>query len=180
MLQARSAKPVAAVETSLIQSAQKRGVNVLSIIHLGRLLQGAGSGPERDASVFTLCRPDLSAALLAAEMRMASFIPCRVAVFEQEGGVSLEAFPPSEICRMLGRPDLETLAAPLEVLLREIMDEAARGSGAGQPCLEARGYAPGATEGMVNSRAAIPQRIDCHGTKVEEIAGTGRHDAPGG
>jgi hypothetical protein len=32
----------------------------------------------------------------------------------------------------------------------------------------------------VNSRAAIPQRVDCHGTKVEEIAGTGQHDAQGG
>jgi hypothetical protein len=33
---------------------------------------------------------------------------------------------------------------------------------------------------MVNARAAIPQRVDCRGTKLEEIAGTGHHDAQGG
>ena len=29
-------------------------------------------------------------------------------------------------------------------------------------------------------RAALPQRIDCHGTKVEELAGVGVHDSQGG
>jgi hypothetical protein len=29
-------------------------------------------------------------------------------------------------------------------------------------------------------RASIPQRIDSHGTKIEDIAGTGKLDAPGG
>jgi 3-isopropylmalate dehydrogenase len=37
-----------------------------------------------------------------------------------------------------------------------------------------------ATEEQINMRAALPQRIDTHGTKVEELAGTGRHDAQGG
>ena len=37
-----------------------------------------------------------------------------------------------------------------------------------------------ATEDQVNMRATLPQRIDCHGTKVEELAGTGVLDSPGG
>jgi hypothetical protein len=36
------------------------------------------------------------------------------------------------------------------------------------------------TEDLVNMRAALPQRIDCRGTKIEELAGTGAHDAAGG
>jgi len=38
----------------------------------------------------------------------------------------------------------------------------------------------GATEEQVNLRASLPQRIDCHGTKVEDLGGTGSHDAQGG
>lgn len=38
----------------------------------------------------------------------------------------------------------------------------------------------GATEDLIDVRATIPQRIDSHGTKVEDLAGTGRHDSPGG
>jgi hypothetical protein len=38
----------------------------------------------------------------------------------------------------------------------------------------------GATENQMNARATVPQRIDRHGTKVEDLAGTGEQDSPGG
>jgi uncharacterized protein (DUF302 family) len=180
MLQVNSPKSLAALETALVQAAQRRGISVLSVLHLGRLLQDKMPRPERDATVFTICRPDLSAELLAAEIRFANFVPCRIMAFEQEGSVTLEALTPAEICGVLGRVDLEAAAAPLETFLREIMEEAASPAAAGHARASARDAGPGATEGMVNARAAIPQRVDCRGTKVEEIAGTGHHDAQGG
>ena len=38
----------------------------------------------------------------------------------------------------------------------------------------------GATEEQMNVRGSIPQRIDCRGTKLEDVAGTGEHDSQGG
>lgn len=38
----------------------------------------------------------------------------------------------------------------------------------------------GATEDQVNMAGTVPERIDKHGTKIEEIAGTGQHDSLGG
>ncbi len=38
----------------------------------------------------------------------------------------------------------------------------------------------GATENQVDTRDTVPQRIDKHGTKVEDLAGTGQHDSSGG
>jgi len=38
----------------------------------------------------------------------------------------------------------------------------------------------GATEDQVNMSAAIPQRLDSHGTKAEDLAGTGEIDSQGG
>lgn len=38
----------------------------------------------------------------------------------------------------------------------------------------------GATENNMNMGATVPQRIDQHGSKVEDLAGTGEQDAPGG
>jgi hypothetical protein len=32
----------------------------------------------------------------------------------------------------------------------------------------------------MDMRHTIPQRIDRKGTKVEDLAGTGQHDSPGG
>ena len=40
--------------------------------------------------------------------------------------------------------------------------------------------APRATEEQISMRSALPQRIDSHGSKIEELAGTGVHDAKGG
>ena len=38
----------------------------------------------------------------------------------------------------------------------------------------------GATEDQMNTRQMVAQRIDNRGTRVEDLAGTGEHDAPGG
>ena len=38
----------------------------------------------------------------------------------------------------------------------------------------------GATEQQVDLKDTVPQRIDKHGTKVEDLAGTGEQDSPGG
>jgi len=180
MLQVNSSKPLASVEASLLQAAQRHGLNVLSIVHVWQLLQGRPSGTKKDAVLFTICRPDLSAALLDADLRFANFVPCRISALELDGAVMLEAMTPSEICGLLNRTDLEELAAPLEPLLRTLMQEAAQPAAEGQAKSAPRGFGPGATEGMVNARASIPQRIDCRGTKVEELGGTGQHDAQGG
>jgi len=180
MLQVNSAKPLTAIEPALVQAAQRRGISVLSVVHLGRLLEGKMPEPGSDAIVFTICRPDLSAALLAAEIRFASFVPCRITALERDGAVTLEALTPLEICCLLDRRDLEPKAAPLESFLAEIMEEAAHSVAESKARSAVQGSGLGATEGMVNARAAIPQRLDCRGTKVEEIAGTGQHDAQGG
>jgi len=38
----------------------------------------------------------------------------------------------------------------------------------------------GATESKTDMVDTVPQRLDRRGTKVEDLAGTGQHDAPGG
>jgi len=38
----------------------------------------------------------------------------------------------------------------------------------------------GATEDQMNAQGTVPQRVDSHGTKVEDLAGTGEQDSPGG
>jgi hypothetical protein len=38
----------------------------------------------------------------------------------------------------------------------------------------------GATDEKTDMVGTIPQRVDRRGTKIEDLAGTGQHDAPGG
>lgn len=180
MLRVNSTQSLAATEAALVQAAQRKGINVLSIAHLSRLFQLTGAGLSKDAISFTVCRPDVSATLLEADLRFANFIPNRVTAIQEDGGVILESLTASEICRLIGRPDLEAAAMPLEGMLRELLEESARPVRLDRLEPARAAYEPGATEGMVSARATVPQRIDCFGSKVEDIAGTGQHDAPGG
>lgn len=181
MLQVMAAHKLEGIEPALRRAAQHHGASIVSVTHLGHLLRDRQLSTPQDAIVFSLCQPDLSTALLGADIRFAAFLPCRIAAYEQGGAVVLEALSPSEFSRTLNRPDLDRLVLLMETTLREIMDEASRP-------MAAPTHAPvpgeragvGATEDQVNVRGSIPQRIDCRGTKVEEIAGTGRHDSPGG
>ncbi len=174
MLQVTSSLKLDGIEAALRQAAQRRGASVVSVMHLSHLIRGKEPGAPKDAIVFSLCHPDLSAALLGAELRLSAMLPCRVAAFEEGGSVILTAVSPSETGRSLNRPDLETLLLLMEATLQDIMNEVSQSPSA------SRHRDVGATEEQVNARASIPQRIDCRGTKVEELAGTGQHDGSGG
>ncbi len=67
------------IETVLKAAAQKHNSSVLVVSHLGQSRQEETAGGARDAFVFTLCYSKLYAALLAADIRFAGFLPCRVA-----------------------------------------------------------------------------------------------------
>jgi len=175
MLQIRSSVRMDDIESVLKEVAHHHNANVTVISHLGQPRQG------REALVFTFYHPKLHAALLAADIRFAGFLPCRVAVWPEGEGTMLQALTPSEFCRILGRADVEALAAPLDSVLREILEAAAKPltvSARMRPDVEASAW--GATEDQVNMQATVAQRIDYRGTKIEDVAGTGAHDSSGG
>ena len=172
MLQIRSAHNLHSTRIALCEAVERHGGSVLAAGHMNHLL-GAQAGT--DAVTLTLCFSALYAPLLNASVRFAAFLPARVAVCSRPDGVFVEAVSPREWCRLLHRPDAETAAAALEQKLLAVMEEAAQIHHRGLPADEVR-----ATEDQVNMRAALPHRIDCHGSKVEELAGTGVLDTQGG
>jgi len=173
MLQIHSSVGLEDIESVLKTVAHFHNAHVTVISHLGQA--------PREALVFTFYHPKLHTALLAADVRFAGFLPCRVAAWAEADGVMLQALTPSEFCRILGRADLESLAAPLDGVLHGILEDAAKPlttSARMRPGVETSRW--GATEDQVNMQLTLPQRIDYRGTKIEDEAGTGAHDSPGG
>jgi uncharacterized protein (DUF302 family) len=183
MLQQTTSYRLSEIPEALQAAVERHGAQILAVSDMGNLLRQQGISRAHDAHVFTICLPELYAALLAADIRFAAFLPCRIAACSVGPGVTLETMSPIEYCRLLHRPDLDRLAQPLETALRGILTavhdagarhhSAAASSGTQQ-------WSLGATETQVNVRGSLPQRIDCRGTKVEDLAGTGKHDAAGG
>jgi len=180
MIQIDSDHKLADIESALCRAAQKRKAHVIAVTRFSALLGEKAKQVLEDAISFTVCHTELYGPLVAADIRFAAFLPCRIAAVRRGEGVKLETISPKHFCLLLGRPELERIADPLDKLLRDLMLEAAK-----LPVLPAHAHHAahsllGAREGQVSMRASIPQRIDCHGTKIEDIAGTGKVDAPGG
>ncbi|HOL70005.1 MAG TPA: DUF302 domain-containing protein [Bryobacteraceae bacterium] len=177
MLQVTSEHAIEVVETAIRRAARRHGATVLAATHLGQHLPDDSGG----AVVFGICAGELYDALLAADPRTSAFLPCRIAAYVEAGRVTFASVSPLDFCRLLNRPDLAPLAAPLQELLMHIMQDAAQPQAAAeQSQAGAQRGSFGATEEQVSMRASIPQRIDCRGSKVEDIAGTGGHDSQGG
>jgi len=165
MLQVRSIHRLDQIEIALRLAAERHGGSILAV-----------SRVSQDADAFTLCLSALYDPLLAADTRFAAFLPIRVAACAHGDASTLETISPREFCRILHRPELEPLAMRLEDTLRTIMEEAARSMAQSASALAERTV----TEEQINMRGAIAQRIDCRGTKIEELGGVGVHDAQGG
>jgi uncharacterized protein (DUF302 family) len=179
MLQASSVHKLEAIEAALRRAANRNGASLVTSVRVGQHLAECGS--TDDAIVFGICHPELYAGLLAADIRISAFLPCRIAAYSQAGQVTLAAATPLDACRALNRPDLAPLAAPLEDLLKRVIEEAAAVSEAAAGAAAAvHAGGLGATEEQVSMRGSLPQRLDCRGTKVEDMAGTGKHDSQGG
>jgi uncharacterized protein (DUF302 family) len=180
MIQVESFHKLEEMEAALCRAAPKHGAHILAVTALGSLLSDEARKATHDAISFTVCHTELYGALLAADIRFAAFLPCRIAAISRPDGVVLETVSPVHFCHKMNRSDLDRLVAPLETVLRELMMDAARAE-APQPSRAASADSSlGAHEGQVSMRGSIPQRIDCHGTKIEDLAGTGDVDAPGG
>jgi uncharacterized protein (DUF302 family) len=176
MIQVLSSQSIDEMESAIALAAQRHNGSVLATTHLGALL-----GSEGDAVVFTVCQSELYKALLSADIRFAAFLPCRIAALRRANGVLLESVSPREFCRIIHRDDLEPLAAPLETSLREMMEDAARpGQAMALAANPGSGARWGATEDQVNMRATVAQRIDRHGSKIEDLGGTGKPETLGG
>ena len=132
------------------------------------------------AIIFTIQQPALYAKLLAAEIRFAALLPCRVAAYEQGSGVKMAVVSPIEFARAFHRADLDALAENLENLFRDILQEASHAVAIESGHVGHGESAQGATEDQMSMSGTVGQRIDSHGSKVEELAGTGEQDSLGG
>lgn len=179
MIQVKSTYTLEQIESAICRAAQHHGARVVSTTRFRPLLSGESSAPER-AVTFTLVHTEIYRELLDADVRFASLLPCRIAALQHGDGVMLETISPASFSSLLEGASSPRWIAPLETLLREIIEEMAEAPSI--PAQKARSAAStlGAREGQGRMAGSIPQRVDALGTKIEDIAGTGKVDAPGG
>lgn len=180
-----STNSLAEMEISLRQAAEDQGYTILGVYDLSGRLRDKGYPTRHEVRVFELCHPATYCKMLERDPVTAAVLPFRIAAHAVEGGVQLSAISLAPLAFTLDLSEADPLLLNVEMRIREIMAAASKPRQAPAPPASRQRIDPsrhqGAMEGQMDRmRGQIPQRIDRKGTKVEDLAGTGVHDAQGG
>ncbi len=92
-------------------------------IHATLNAKGVDFTPE--CRVFEVCNPKKAADVLAVRMDLANALPCRIAVYEQDGEVIVSMIRPTEMLRILSDDRrLAEVAGDVEQTMQRIMESA--------------------------------------------------------
>lgn len=83
--QLTTTKPVEEIAGSMADVAQQFKFSVLHSYDFREILAGKGFPIERTVTVFEICRAPMAATMLAANPSFAVFMPCRIAVYKENG-----------------------------------------------------------------------------------------------
>jgi len=76
--------------------------------------------------IVEICQPKAASQVLSKNPFISTAMPCRVAIFEQNGKTVLSTIAPTQMIEMYNEPELKGVAEEVEKLVKEIMEESAK------------------------------------------------------
>ena len=103
-------------------------VNHFGVMHVHNLKETmATKGVEfaHECLIFEVCQPQQAKQVLDKNMSLSTALPCRIALYEEDGKTVLAALRPTILLAMFKVPQLEQVAHEVEATIIKIMTEAA-------------------------------------------------------
>jgi len=127
LISVQSAHGVDSLREELPAAVQKHGFGVIGTLDLRAKLREKGQEYDRACLVFDVCNPAQARRVLTAEPRVSAALPCRISVFERDGGgAELVTIRPTAMIGMFGAGgELEQVAREVEEVMTAILDEVA-------------------------------------------------------
>jgi len=120
-----STKTFDQIDQALRDSAARHKFGVLAVHDLQQTMRNKGVEFPKKVMVYEVCNPKEASEVLTANGAISTALPCRISVYEAEGGVRLATLLPTALIGLFGEPSLEPVAQRVEQTLKEMMDEAA-------------------------------------------------------
>src|SRR3970282_1106651 len=123
-----SEKTVNDAARDLEQSVKQRNFGVLHVYDLKQTLKSKGIDLPSECRILEVCNSAQAAAVLATDMNLNMILPCRISVYEQDGGTKIGTIRPTQLLASLSQdPALVPIAEAVEAAIRWMIDEAADG-----------------------------------------------------
>lgn len=121
-------KSVEKTLADLDEVAPRHKFGVLNKLNLKQKLKSKGLEYDRDTHVIEICSPPIAKGSLETDIRIASLLPCRVAVYEHKDSETgepitvVQSMNPALVLALFGEP-LEEQIKKVEASLHDIMKE---------------------------------------------------------
>jgi len=113
------------IEAALQQSATKHQFGILAVHDLRQTMQKKGVELAMDCRIYEVCNPVQAKKVLEANGAVSTALPCRISVYGTEGAYTIATILPTALMETFNSPELTPVAWEVEVVLREMMQEAA-------------------------------------------------------
>ncbi len=80
---------------------------------------------ERECLIFEVCNPLQAKKVLEANIAISAALPCRIAVYQEEGVTKIAAIRPTALLGMFPNPELAPVAREVEEVMNRIMQDLA-------------------------------------------------------
>ena len=120
-----TAKPLAEAVASIEKAAADNGFRVLHVHNVQQTLQEKGFDIP-GYSIVEVCNAKFAHQVLTKEKQVGMMLPCRIAVYEEQGAVTLLLMKPSIIGEMMPDAGLGTIPMEVENILVKVVQEALR------------------------------------------------------
>lgn len=126
LITVRTKKSLGEVRQRFEEAASERKFGVLGCHDVGERLRAKGLAFDRKLYIYEVCNPGAAKKVLDTNVKIASALPCRVAVYTDGADVVLETIRPTAALSMFGEPSLAGTAQEVESAIEAIMNDAVR------------------------------------------------------
>ena len=115
---------VDAVCDKLCEATTANNFGVLGSHDLKKRMEDKGVSFSRECRIIEVCNPKQAKTVLETNMAISTALPCRIAVYEEEGVVKVSTLKPTAVLGLYGSGDLEPVAKEVEETIIRIIDRA--------------------------------------------------------
>ncbi len=127
LYQVQTQKSVQEIAQALPQVCARYNFGVLGSYNLRQKLNDKGIPFDRECVVFEVCNPQQAKKVLDGNIAIATALPCRIAVFQEDGHATIATIKPTALLGLFPNPELKPVAVEVEETLTQIMHELAGG-----------------------------------------------------
>lgn len=117
-------EPVETVGKRLEEAVKAHKFGVIAVIDLKSKMAEKGVEFRKACKVYEVCNPAQAKQVLEKDMSVATALPCRIAVYEENHSVKVATMLPTQTLALFSVPELAAVAQDVEREVKAMIDEA--------------------------------------------------------